>query len=408
MKCAIITPGYLPVPATRGGAVEGLINELIDLNETKQKIIIDLYTITDTSLSKSIKEKYKFTKIIEVKIKRLDILKTKFYHITNNKFGSNENIISSFGVAVNRMLKKRIYDYIIVENNMSVFNSITNKAPKIFHLHNDILGENDFRSKYLCKKVINESYSILNVSEYLKNRMNSVIASSKNKVLYNCVDLNIFCEEKVDKKNVNSLLKSYDLNDKFIFMYSGRLVEEKGVLELIKSFKKLVNSKKNIRLLIIGKGLFGKESLSTYEKILFDEAKDIKDYIIFTGFINHDRLPDYLYLSNVVIIPSKWDEPFGVVALEAMAMKKAIIATNSGGLVEPLNKECAIIIERENLVENLYNSMEKLYKDEKIRERLANNAYERVHSIKDFNKEYYFDNFLKLSGIGDENSNENK
>ena len=52
--------------------------------------------------------------------------------------------------------------------------------------------------------------------------------------------------------------------------------------------------------------------------------------------------------------------------------------------------------------------MEKLYKDEKLRERLANNAYERVHSIKDFNKEYYFDNFLKLSGIGDENSNENK
>lgn len=52
MKCAMITPGFLPVPAFKGGAVEVLIEELIRANEIENKMDIDLYTIYDDGLKK--------------------------------------------------------------------------------------------------------------------------------------------------------------------------------------------------------------------------------------------------------------------------------------------------------------------------------------------------------------------
>ena len=77
-------------------------------------------------------------------------------------------------------------------------------------------------------------------------------------------------------------------------------------------------------------------------------------------------------------------------------MKKCIISSNSGGLIEPLNNDCAIIINKDNLEPELYNAMKKAYLDKENSKRLALNAFNRVYAIEQFNKDNYLNSLEEL------------
>lgn len=262
------------------------------------------------------------------------------------------------------------------------------KANIFFHLHNDILDS--ARPKWLCKYISEYAKKVIVVSEYIKKRFESISHNHKTEVLYNCVDLEVFSDYKTEK---NKIREKYNIKrDDVVFIYTGRIMEEKGVLELVKAFNKLEEEYENIKLIIVGN--LGKKK-NIYIKNL--EKNIITQKIIVTGFVAPNDIPMYLKDSDIVVIPSKWEEPFGVVALEAMAMRKAIIATKSGGLIEPLNYECSIIIEKEqDLVENLYCAMKDLYNNKKKIEKISNNAYDTIMKNRNFNQNNYYDNLAKI------------
>lgn len=89
-----------------------------------------------------------------------------------------------------------------------------------------------------------------------------------------------------------------------------------------------------------------------------------------------------------------WEEPFGVVALEGMAMRVPIISTKSGGLVEVLNADTAILIDRENIIDELECAMLKI-KEVQIAEKLVRNASEKLERTREFWKINYYDEFAK-------------
>lgn len=384
-KLAIISPGFLPVPAVNGGAVEVLTEYLIELNEISNDFEIDIYTVADNRLNSY---NYKNANIIQVK--------TKFYNrvycgLYNRIFKPS---IKKFSFCKSlRDEYKGNYDYVLVENNMylyqDVFNKEKNKDTKfIFHLHNDIFDEG--KPKYLCEFIANTAYKVVCVSNYIKSRfMLTPCNENKIEVLYNCVDLELFKPKEKVKKNKKD----------FNFLYLGRICDEKGVLELVNAFKKFNSINKKSKLTIVGSSWFDRTEYDEFELKLLKASEDIKDRITFTGYVNHNDIPNYIEDADCVVIPSKWEEPFGVVALEAMAMKKAIIATKSGGLIEPLDKNTAIIIDRKNLENNLYESMNKIYNEDDFREKIANNAYNKINSVLDFNKIEYLNNFIKVCDI---------
>ena len=389
MKVAIITPGFLPVPAVKGGAVETLIEEIIKGNEIYKKYDIDLYTIYDEKL---VEYHYNNTKIIPVKIDFFDKVYCRIYNLIHRIFNNKEDFIRSYTVKIKRLLRNKKYDMILVENNMTIVNYI-NHNNMIFHLHNDILDDN--KPLYQCKQVIKKCQKILTVSDYIKQRLETVEKSNKIQVFYNCVDFNVFNNE-IDINEIE-LRRKYGIGDNdFIYTYTGRMVEEKGILELSLAFERLLSSTNNVKLLLVGNNPILDKNSTVFDKKLEEVISRIRENVIYTGYVNHNDIPKILKISDVIVIPSKWEEPFGVVALEAMAMKKAIIATNSGGLIEPLNKESAVIINKENLTNELYESMRLLYDNKEKREILALNAYKRVHSLKEFNKNNYFNNFIKI------------
>lgn len=386
LNIAITGAEALPIPAVHGGAVEVLVEELIKGNEENHKFNIDLYTLADPLLDNI---KYKHCNIIQIPAEEVASYPNK-----------PEEKTSPLGLALNERLKGKIYDFILVEHSMRIYNSIETDNKMIYHLHCDVDNE-DFRPKAVAKKIINESYCTLSVSKYTAGSMNKIVQSDKNKILFNCVDFDVFNPENVDYGFIKDFKEKNNIKeDDFCFIFSGRIHPSKGVLELVTAFKKLREENENVKLIIIGKPDFGKNEETPYVKELKEVSKNMQNDIIFTGFVDHDYMPTVITLGDCAVVPSVYEEAFGVVALEAMAMKKAVISSISGGLVEPLTEECAIFIDKENnIIENLYNAMKKISSDKQLSNQLGENGYSRVHSIYEFDSKNYFENFCKTIEI---------
>ena len=388
LNIAVTGAEDLPIPAVHGGAVEVLVEELIRGNERNYKFNIDLYTVSDPLLDTI---KYKHCNIIQM------------YPEEIKKFQENfEEKKSSLGLAINEKMKNKKYDFVLVEHSMRVYNSIQNHKNLIFHLHCNIDDER-YRPKWLSKKIIDTSYCTLSVSQFVANALNKIEVSEKNKVFYNCIDFDVFNLDNIDDDFIKNFKRNNNIKENdFCFVYSGRVRPEKGVLQLIKAFKMLRKKYDNIKLLIIGKPDFGNDDETEYTRKLKEISGEIKDDIVFTGFVNHDDIPTVLSIGDCAVIPSMYEEAFGVVALEAMAMKKAVISTISGGLTEPLNDECAIFVDKRNdATENIYKAMEQIVENKDFTKKMGEAGYKRVHSIYDFDSKNYFDNFCKKIQIED-------
>ena len=387
-KIALVTAGFLPVPAIQGGAVEQLVSYLVEENEKKPQYYIDLYTINHEKLKNY---KYKYTRIIKINVNTVMDLFCRVINYITKRLKTNY-VLLSYPYYILKKLKKIKYEKIIVENNMILYNYLYKRysynTKFYYHMHNNM--NEPGKTPKEAKNIERTAEEILFVSNAIKKAFNYYTKSNRGVVLYNCIDFSIYDINSINNTSVNK-----DTNkDIYKFIYTGRICDDKGVDELTKAFSSLSKKYRNISLSIIGFGFAN--TFTRFEKKIkkFCNANNIKTY----EFMAQKDLLKHIADSDCVVIPSKYEEAFGVVALEAMAMKKAIIATNTGGLTESLNKDCSIIIDKNNLEKNLYNAMEKLYKDRKYSKKIANNAYRRVKSSPEFDKKNYFSNFINIIG----------
>ena len=187
------------------------------------------------------------------------------------------------------------------------------------------------------------------------------------------------------------------LSDKdFVIVYIGRLTKEKGILQLIQAIKQ-INDIPNLRLMIIGASAYRKDMRPTpFIKQLELESTPIRDRVVFTGFIDYEQMPSYLKTANVAVIPSIWEEPFGLTVVEAMAAGLPLITTRSGGIPE-ICEGVATIVDRSNVIDNLAKAILDLYQHSEKREQMATASLQRS---KLFDKETYARNFFKALELG--------
>ena len=122
-------------------------------------------------------------------------------------------------------------------------------------------------------------------------------------------------------------------------------------------------------------------------------AQQLGDRIVFTGFVPYSMVPGYLKIADIAVIPSQWEEPFGLTCLEAMAMGLPIIATNRGGIPEILKDHFAIVLQTgSDFVKNLSERIVELYKNPAKRKEMGQASF--LESQK-YDKEKYAEEFFK-------------
>lgn len=113
-------------------------------------------------------------------------------------------------------------------------------------------------------------------------------------------------------------------------VFLGRLVSDKGADLLIEALRRLASNGKRFKTTIIGDG----------EELENLKAKATKfglgEQIRFTGFLTGESLHKEIARHRIMVIPSRWKEPFGIVALEGIAAGCAVIASEGGGLPEAI------------------------------------------------------------------------
>ena len=353
IKICLITPNLLPVPAVKGGAIESLITNIIEEQEKEKKLDITIVSIYNEE-AKIKSEKYKETKFIYVKKNVNYMITSIIFKLINKVFKKNLN---TYNHVVLNKIKKENFDYIIAEGgNYESYNKYLKyykRSQLILHLHHQ--GESN--------EIVNNTFSkLIAVSDFVKNDFAKSAKKMNLKTVLNGIDTKKF-KSKSSQKEIITLKKKYGIEkDDFVVLYCGRLVEVKGVLELIKAVNEIENKK--IKLLILGSSSFSGASQTEYTKKLEAEASKLGKRIMFTGYVNNWELYKYYEIVNIMCMPSLWEEAAGLTGIEAMLSGKVVLATNSGGVKEYLNeKNCLIVEKNKNIVKNIKDGILALYEN---------------------------------------------
>lgn len=226
----------------------------------------------------------------------------------------------------------------------------------------------------------------------LKNA-NEVVANSKASA-YFCKKLYSFREYKYIYRGVelgkieNNLEIQKKYKDKVKIIFAGRLIDGKGVQDLIKAVSKI--SLDNWVLLIIGDGPM-KNDLEKYVKDLELESK-----IKFLGQMERSNLMGIINVGDIVVNPS-YTEGLPTSVIEAAKCGKAIIATDVGGtreIIENYKSGILILAKRPDI---LTQKIELLIINTKLREQLGQEARKKVENSFDWNVSIkkYIDIFTK-------------
>ena len=238
-------------------------------------------------------------------------------------------------------INKEIFDIIEIHNRPLIFfNLVKNINSKfVFYFHNDPLSMKG--SKKISERLLflKSAEKIIFVSDWVRNRFFLGIDKkliTKTEVIYPSVNL-----QKKNKK-------------KKIITFVGRLNHSKGYDFFSKAILKILDEFPKWSALSIG----DEDRRSIY--INHIRHKEL-------GFLNHKKTLSFLNKSEITVVPSRWDEPFGRTALEASSCGCATIISNKGGLTETTNN--AIILNKVDELE-LYKELKNLILNTKLRKKI--------------------------------------
>jgi glycosyltransferase involved in cell wall biosynthesis len=172
-----------------------------------------------------------------------------------------------------------------------------------------------------------ESWRVVTVSSYMAQQVHRFFSVPFDKldIVYNGVQLPQ--THSMSDEQRAAFRARFAQPDQRIVYYVGRLVHEKGVQVLIQAAPQIVQQMPNVKFVIAGTGVYLDE--------LRQLARDynVSDQVVFTGFIADDVRDKLYQVADVAVFPSLY-EPFGIVALEAMAYGCPVVASETGGLAE--------------------------------------------------------------------------
>ncbi|MFQ5647093.1 MAG: glycosyltransferase family 4 protein [bacterium] len=261
---------------------------------------------------------------------------------------------------ISRIIKEEKID--LVHNNTMWDNPYglfpARKKPVICHLRSPIRP--DMTGKYF----LSSADRLICISEAIKGSVQPELYP-KLSVIYNGIDTGVFSPE-LDGTPVR---KEFGIKpDEVLIGLVSRLDPLKGQETAIKALATL--SSRSAKLILVGSLNETAGSLKRMAGRL-----DLADRVIFTGY--REDIPTITAALDIAILPSL-HEGFGRVIIEAMALRKPVVATDVGGIPEIIkDRETGFLIQPDNH-QKLGEALEKLIDNPELRKRMGNSGYKRV------------------------------
>ena len=279
--------------------------------------------------------------------------------------GNNKSILINYIKLINLEIEKHtnVKRIIEIHNRPYLFNLAIKKIfslPISLHFHNDPRDMKGSKTPKQRVNIASKASAVYFVSQYIKNCfLEGINQSFENlHVLPNAIE----------RKLINKPIKRKEI------IFVGRLVPEKGCHIYIDAIRKLVLKYPDWNFKIIGANKAGQINLKTnYEKKIIKDFESLGSNVKYLGFIKNDKVQLYLQKSSILVIPSIWQEPSGLIALEGLANANAIIASKVGGMAEIL-EDVGILISNINAIK-LHNQIESLIQNPDILKDYQNKSW---------------------------------
>lgn len=300
-------------------------------------------------------------------------------------------------IKIYKLIKKEKYDIVHVHTPIAcVLGRIAAKIAGVpliiytahgFYFHD---GMGKWKKDFLVgiEKIMSNLFTdlIFTVSkEDEKTAINKRIID-KNRVFYigNGVNIKKFNINNISKDLLKKKKELSILDNKIkIICFIGRMVREKGIIDLIYAFKDILNIIPKTILLIIGDNIDNERDLKTKDELISLISKfNIIEKVIFTGYRND--IVDLLAISDVFVLPS-YREGMPITIIEAMAMERAVVASNIRGCREEvINGKTGYLVPVKS-PKKLAGAVLKILKDVKLASKMGQNGRARVET--EFNEE---------------------
>lgn len=227
----------------------------------------------------------------------------------------------------------------------------------------------DFLHRLLYER-INKLFAIS--SEIRENLLQTCpVNEERVYVLPNGIDTNRFNPGKVNRQKARADFKIKE--DELVLGMLARFTPGKGHEEFLQAAKELNKEYVNLKYLLVGEASSGEEEYMKKIKALAAEYE--LPNVLFTGF--RGDIPEVLSAMDIFVFPSH-SESFGLALIEAMAMKKPSVCTNSGGLLDIAVDNVTSLLFVKNNTKDLKSKIKMLIDSRELRIELGENARKRI------------------------------
>jgi glycosyltransferase involved in cell wall biosynthesis len=226
-----------------------------------------------------------------------------------------------------RVHKKRPIDIIHANTIYSVPIATVCKIalgiPFVCSVHNELLTAQPFCT---CDRV-------LPVSNYLRRFISQKSTlSDRMDVLPDAIDTSAYNATT----SIEEAKKELGLSNRKIILFVGRKCPEKGPQVLVEALQSVAKCYSDVLGVFLGPdNYFGSQSSSYTERLLAQARRcEVEKNLLFKGYVSEHELRLYYSAADVFACPSIWNEPFGMVLLEALSYRKPVVASKVGGIPE--------------------------------------------------------------------------
>jgi glycosyltransferase involved in cell wall biosynthesis len=223
-----------------------------------------------------------------------------------------------------------------------------------------------------------EAWKVICCSGYMVSHVRWAFGLPEDKLVMVPNGVNTQVYERSETEDCGSFRVRFALPEEKIVLYVGRMVYEKGIHVLVNAVPKVLE-KVNAKFIIVGSG-YMKEQLLNIVRSMRLEHK-----VLFLGFVDDETLVRLQKCADVSAVPSLF-EPFGIVALEAMAAKSPVVVSDTGGLSEIVDHDATGFKAYPNNPDSLAWGITKILLDENYRNYIRDNAYRKVQEKYDWEK----------------------